>query len=184
MLTQDLVDEAVEMVLDGASNKDLYTYLFVSKDDFDAWFTHGRDQVNEGHGRTDEDSLKSKLDNFDYLCLILYKGIMKGRWIIKKEIHKLVAESDNPNIAFKYLEAVYATDFNPKFREDDTDKDTSDDEAANTYVMGEFFRQTIQQSDLDTPADEIGERSNNETKSYPKTQHSDTDESFYQTQES
>ena len=48
MLTANVVRDAISMTADGASQKDLYTFLFVPKDDFLSWFSHGRDLVNQG----------------------------------------------------------------------------------------------------------------------------------------
>ena len=141
MITEDLVREAVEMTAQGASTKDLYTRLFVPKEEFIAWFAHGYELVDQGYGRFTLPYLEMQddIDEFDILCLELYKGIVTQRWEIKKEIHALVAKSDSPNIAFKYLEAVYRTEFNPKFVEEDDIEEDKDAESSTSYVMESFF---------------------------------------------
>lgn len=142
MITSELVEEAVEMTSQGASTKDLYTRLFVPKDEFISWFAHGHEIVEQGYGRHTRNGLllQEDIDEFDILCLELYRGIITERWKIKKEIHELVAKSDSPNVAFKYLENVYRTEFNPKFaEEDETDQDDKDAESSTSYVMESFF---------------------------------------------
>ena len=141
MITDELVAEAIEMTAQGASTKDLYTRLFVPKDEFVSWFAHGYEIVEQGYGRYSRSYLESQedIDEFDILCLELYKGIVTQRWEIKREIHELVAKSDSPNVAFKYLEAVYRTEFNPKFVEDESVEEDKDAESSTSYVMESFF---------------------------------------------
>ena len=142
MITDDLVKEAIEMTAQGASTKDLYTRLFVPKEEFITWFAHGYELVEQGYGRYTRPFLEfnEDVDEFDILCLDLYKGIVTQRWEIKKEIHELVAKSESPNVAFKYLEAVYRTEFNPKFvEEDETSQEDKDAESSTSYVMESFF---------------------------------------------
>ena len=140
MLSKTLVEEAVKMSREGASSRDLPMYLFVSQDEFTSWFNHGKAFVDEGYGRDTVAELKADgdLDDFDILCLSLYKGIMNARWAIKKEMHRLVSESENPNLCFKYLEAVFYTDFDPRYAKSDDDS-TDEDESATTFVMEHFF---------------------------------------------
>ena len=142
MIDNKLVQEAVDMTANGASTKDLYTRLFVPKDEFISWFAHGHELVNQGYGRHSPTmlSLEEDIDDFDILCLNLYRGIVEKRWDIKKDIHKLVAESDSPSVAFKYLEAVYRTEFNPKFIDDGENAQVDNDaESSTSYVMESFF---------------------------------------------
>lgn len=142
MLDKEVVKEAIKMSHEGASTKDLHTYLFVSPDEFMSWFNHGKAFVDEGYGRDSVDELKADgdLDDFDILCLLLYKGVMSAKWGIKKQMHRLVSESDNPNLGFKYLEAVYASEFDPKYAETDPEK-SEEDESATSFVMDNFFKQ-------------------------------------------
>lgn len=147
-LDVQLINEAISMTEQGASHKDLYTNLFVPKADFNSWFLHGRDLVNEGYGRISDKDLailsqsdnNFELEEFDVMCLLLYRGIILKRWEIKRELHKLVAQSQQPQMAFKYLEAVWRTDFNPRFAEEQEDelKDESD-ESATSFIMDEFY---------------------------------------------
>ena len=140
MLNKALVQEAIKMAHEGASTRDLPIYLFVSPDDFTSWFDYGKRLVDEGFGRDSVDDLQQEpeIDDFDILCLLLYKGVMTARWAIKKEMHRLVSESDNPNLALKYLEAVFFTDFDPKYAETETDT-SEEDESAVSFVMEHFF---------------------------------------------
>lgn len=147
------------MTSEGASQRDLYTFLFVPKDDFVSWFSHGRDLVNQEYGRCDEDRLKEHiqnniLDKFDVLCLLLYRGVMTERWNGKKQMHELVAQSSNPQLAFKYLEAVYAAEYNPKYADPDRDLEEEDtDESATSFVMSEFLRESQEHSDAEQAID-------------------------------
>ena len=138
MLDKHIVGEAIQMTHEGASDKDLYTCLFVSEDEFLSWFNYGKDLVVEGYGRDSKDELKgdTDIDDFDILCLMLYKGIVSARWRIKKEMHRLVSESDNPQLCFKYLETVYQID---KGHTPDEEKDETD-ESATTFVMEKFYK--------------------------------------------
>ena len=136
MLDKSLVGEAIKMTREGASDIDLYTCLFVSEDEFLSWFNYGKDLVIEGYGRDTTVELKDNedIDDFDILCLVLYKGVVSARWQIKKEMHRLVSESENPQLCFKYLEAVYQIDKSHAPEE----KDDSD-ESATTFVMENFY---------------------------------------------
>ena len=141
MICPQVVHEAVEMTSQGASTKDLYTRLFVPKDEFISWFAHGHELVNQGYGRYSIIDLEAEEDiaEFDILCLELYRGVVKERWEIKKEIHELVAKSESPTVAFKYLEAVYRTEFNPKFVEEEDVVEESGAESSTSYVLSSFF---------------------------------------------
>lgn len=135
--------EAVLMTSQGASTKDLYTTLFVPKDEFIGWFAHGHQLVAQGNGRLSRNALEVKedIDEFDILCLELYRGIITERWKIKKDIHELVAGTESPQIAFKYLESVYRTEFNPKFIDEEEEQQDSNTESSTSYVMESFFEE-------------------------------------------
>ncbi len=141
MLDKTLVGEAIKMTHEGASDKDLYTCLFVSEDEFLSWFNYGKDLVVEGYGRDTADQLKDDedIDSFDILCLLLYKGVVSARWKIKKHMHRLVSESENPLLCFKYLEAVYQIDKGHAPEEKD-----KGDESATSFVMEEFYNKNEQ----------------------------------------
>ena len=141
------------MTAEGASQKDLYTFLFVPEDSFKSWFANGRELVNQEYGRATEQELNNflsqgDLTNFDILCLLLYKGIMSKRWSAKRDMHKIVAQSANPQLAFKYLEAVYEDQFNPRYKESGEDILTDEDESATSYVMEEFIRESKGHADI------------------------------------
>ena len=141
MLDKTIVGEAIKMTHEGASDKDLYMCLFVSEDEFLSWFNYGKDLVVEGYGRDTTVELKddSDIDDFDILCLALYKGVVSARWKIKKDMHRLVSESENPQLCFKYLEAVYHIDKSQSPEE----KDESD-ESATSFTMEKFYQQNEQ----------------------------------------
>lgn len=171
------------MTSEGASQRDLYTFLFVPKDDFVSWFSHGRDLVNQEYGRSDEDRLKEliaddTLDKFDVLCLLLYRGVMTERWKVKREMHKLVGQSNNPQLAFKYLESVYAAEYNPKYADPDRDMDDEDaDESATSFVMEQFFQQSQHHADAE-------QEQTVDSGDDAKTVNTSSDESLTETQES
>ena len=168
MLTSGFVNEAIAMAGEGASNKDIYTYLFVPKDSFNSWFANGRELVNQEYGRMSEDELNNLIqdgsfDAFDFLCLILYKGIMSKRWLAKKEMHKLVVNAANPQLAFKYLEAVYSADFDPKYRDNMDDTEEIEDESATSFVMSQFLQESQHHADAENKTAETDGSSSNET---------------------
>lgn len=168
MLTKTLVKDAVDMTRQGASDTDLYTCLFVSEDDFLAWFSYGKDLVDEGYGRDTQQELNDNedIDDFDILCLILYKGVVAARWEIKKEMYRMVSESENPQLAFKYLESVYQIDKGLSSGKDDDD---DDDEAAVSFTMGQFYEQNKHLRNVETEEhkadeNESEEETSNQTK--------------------
>lgn len=143
-LNVEIIKESIEMTQQGASHKDLYTNLFVPKDDFNSWFLRGRDLVDEGYGRLaiDEDNADTheELGGFDVLCLLLYRGIIQERWKVKKSMYGLVSKSAKPELAFKFMEALYRTEYNPRYAEDEeSDISKEEDESATSFAMGEFF---------------------------------------------
>ena len=157
MLDDTLVNEAIGMAAEGASQKDLWTYLFVSREDFTSWFVHGRNLVEKEYGRLGESELRLKVDSgellyFDMLCLKLYKGIQLQRWLAKRAMFRLVSASTNPQLAFKYLEAVYFDQYNPKYAdtEDMTSQEAGDLESATSFVMEEFLREEEDEEVQDT----------------------------------
>lgn len=147
-LNAEIIKESIRMTAEGASHKDLWTNLFVPKDDFNSWFLRGRDLVNEGFGRLaiDEENPHietdsySDLDGFDLLCLLLYRGIIQERWNIKKSMYQLVSKSANPQLAFKFMEALYRTEYNPRYADDDDNLETEEDESATSFAMQEFYK--------------------------------------------
>ena len=139
MIDQEIVDEAIELTSDGFTQRDLHKYLFVERDAFLAWVSQGRDLVNSGFGRISNDDLKSsdEVDEFDMLCLSLYKGITNETKKIRREMHRLVAQSDNPNMAFNYLKSVYAEIYDPKYAESKEDEENT--ETASSFVLGNLY---------------------------------------------
>ena len=165
-LNADIIKESIEMTQQGASHKDLHTNLFVPKEDFNSWFLRGRDLVDEGYGRVaiDIESADSSkdLNGFDVMCLLLYRGIIQERWKVKKSMYALVSKSAKPELAFKFMEALYRTEYNPRYAESEEDDiGREEDESATSFAMGEFF---------------------GSAKTYPD--YSDTDETVDETQES
>jgi len=142
LLDKEIIDEAIELTRDGFTQRDLHKYLFVDKDVFLSWFTHGKDMVNEGYGRLELVELANNddIDNFDLLCITLYKGITTETKEIRRQMHRLVAESDNPNMAFTYLKHVYSEIYDPKYSAESDDDIDEHEDSATSFVMKDFFQ--------------------------------------------
>jgi len=131
MLDKRIVSSAIKMAGQGASQKDLHTFLCIPKSVFQEWYFRGYELVEAGYT-----SINSDMDRDD-LCHKLYVGIQKATWGIKQTMLSRVLSSDNPQVAMRFLEGVYAPDFDPKYAEMDS---TYEDAASGTsFVLTSFY---------------------------------------------
>ena len=150
----DIVQEAIELISQGFAQNELHKYLFVQREDFLEWYGRGRTLVDDGFGRMATEDLADMaqddeypdIDSYDVLCLSLYKGVTLETRKIRKQMHDRVALSDNPNMAFNYLKAVYSEIYDPRYAEKREDEDSS--ESATSFVMGKHYAKNSPRSDV------------------------------------
>ena len=150
MLTSEIVNEAVVLIRDGFTQRDLHRYLFVSRDEFMSWFRHGLDLVEQGFGRMGSVLLEEEgLDDFDMLTLQLYKGIVNESKELRRAMHRLVADSENPKMAFDYLRAVYADIYDPKYSSESGDDEFESEDSATSFVMESIYEDEAENTGSD-----------------------------------